>query len=218
MTAKTSRPGFPAVASTLICRSLAHPGRALAAALLCVLLTRSAPAWADSGIPFLELGLHHLLLVSLIVVWLEAWMLRGMLKLGFGAAALTALLTNLLSYLAGLPLLWAMSNSGPLFDKINQYQNLALSAALVLTLFALTCLVEAPLLWLAVRFIRRRVRPGKLGQSRSIEPGGAADDPSWRQILRVCLSVNFVSYLVLVPMMGPFSFFPNYGIRALFRG
>jgi hypothetical protein len=149
------------------------------------------PARADAGLAFVEMASLFLFMLGVFVVGLEAWVLKGMLKIGMGQAFGISGLVNVLSYLAGLPVLWAMSNSGPLYVQINQYRNPLLSLVLVAGVFVLSFGIEAPLLKAALK-------------------------KAWRPVLKACLTANIVSYMVVVPMMGTFSFFPNYGIRPLF--
>ena len=95
---------------------LATNGKPVAWGLGLLVLMLAGPAWADSGMAFLELSGMQLGLISLVVVAIETGAFKWKFKQSFGSLVGLVAVVNLVSYLVGLPVLWLISNEGPLYD------------------------------------------------------------------------------------------------------
>ncbi len=157
-----------------------------------LLVGLAEPARADTGMAFLDLGMMQLGLVAVVVVALETGALRAAFKQSFGSLVGLVAVANLASYLVGLPILWLVSNASPLYPLINQYRNPPLSLGLMLGAFVITVLVEWPLLTAGLKKDRRRV-------------------------FKACLGANALSYVLITLLSFQFTYFPDNGVRNLFR-
>lgn len=157
-----------------------------------LILLAAGPALADTGMAFLDLGMMQLAIVAIVVVALETGALKAAFKQSFGSLVGLVAVVNLASYLVGLPLLWLVSNEGPLYVLINQYRNPLLSLGLMAAAFVLTVLVEWPLL-----------------------VAGLKKDK--RVVFKACLGANALSYVLVTLLSFQFTYFPDNGIRDLFR-
>ena len=169
------------------------PGRQFASCILgLIVFLVAAPALADTGMSFLDLGMMQLFVVGVFIVALEAFIIKRELKISFGGVVGLVGVVNFLSYLAGLPILWLISTEGPLYVLINQHRNPLLSLGMMLAAFVITMLVETPLFILGL----------KVGK---------------RAAFKACLTANVVSYIVLIFLTFPLSYFPDNGVRHLFN-
>jgi hypothetical protein len=163
-----------------------------ALALVGLPLLVASTARADSGMTFLQQSLGYLFLIGAAVIWLEAGVIRRGLQLTFRRTLGWVALANLASYVAGLPVLWFIRHHEPLFDAINHHESLPLSLGLFLFLFALSLAVEAPVLKIALR-------------------------APWWPVLKASILANILSYVLMIPFLGPLSYLPSEGMRKLYQ-